>query len=177
MTTSSNLNDQLSQYIKEYREDGIFLDANVLLLLLISEFDVMLVGGKRLEKYSGLDAQLLSGFVEKFSRILTTAPILTEVSNLAGSILSGRKKREFFDQMLPIFDSTDSASICHCSVHGIKLVPETFSRLGFTDASIISIALEKHFLLTDDLDLYLDAQNKGIPAINFTHMREAADLL
>jgi hypothetical protein len=177
MTTSSNLNDQLNQYIKEYRVDGIFLDANVLLLLLISEFDVTFVGGKRLEKYSGLDAQLLRGFTGEFSRILTSAPILIEVSNLVGNMLSGRKKREFFDQMLPIFDSTNSASICHCSVHGIKLVPETFSRLGFTDASIITIALDKHFLLTDDLDLYLDAQNKGISAINFTHMREAADLL
>jgi len=62
-------------------------------------------------------------------------------------------------------------------VDGLALDESIFVRLGFTDASIAATVGQQHLLLTDDLDLYLAAQAQGAPAINFTHMREAAGLL
>jgi hypothetical protein len=155
----------------------VLLDANILLLLLAYRFDPQLIGGKRLEKYNVDDAELLLNYIEKFGRILTISSVLTEVSNLAGQMLTGRKKQALFTQMYVFFNSPNIEGVHHCSIHGIDLPTQTFVNLGYTDASIISIARAPHFLLTDDLDLFLDAQKNGIPAINFTHMREAYGLL
>jgi len=170
---SLSLVQQLEKYVGQYRENGVLLDSNVLLLLLAYRFESSLVGAKKLEKYSVEDAQLLLSFVEQFKRILTTSSILTEVSNLAGLMLYGQKRVAFFSQYRLVFDPPDSHSVHHCSLHGVALPPQSFVTLGYTDASIISVAQAPHFLLTD-VDLFLDAQQRAIPSINFTHMLEVA---
>lgn len=171
---SLSLVQQLEKHVGQYREDGVLLDSNVLLLLLAYRFESGLVGAKKLEKYSVEDAQLLLSFVEQFKRILTTSSILTEVSNLAGLMLYGQKRMAFFSQYRLVFDPPDSHSVQHCSLHGAALPLQSLVKLGYTDASIISVAQAPHFLLTDDLDLFLDAQQRAIPSINFTHMLEVA---
>ena len=184
---SSGLERQLTTYIRQYREDGILLDTNVLLLYWAYRFDKTLVGGKRLEKYTLDAAELLDDCVAQFQRILTTATILTEFSNLFAQMLSGRKKRDMFARMLPLFTaptpptilhrSADGVAMLHRSIDGIALEAEVFQSLGFTDASIVAIAQGQHFVLTDDLDLFLTIQKRGSATINFTHMREAVGLL
>lgn len=174
---SSGLEAQLEGYINSYRKSGILLDTNVLLLLWAYQFDEQLIGRKKLEKYTVDDAKLLVSCVDQFTRILTTSSILTEVSNLAGLMLSGTKKQQLFERMYDFFNVPSADGAVHCSIHGAVLPSQTFVKLGYTDASIISIAQAPHFLLTDDLDLFLDAQHHNIPTINFTHMREAAQLI
>lgn len=174
---SSGLKAQLQGYISDYRNSGILLDTNVLLLLWAHQFDEELIGKKKLEKYTVDDAELLANCVKQFSRILTTSSILAEVSNLAGLMLSGNKKQQLFERMYGFFNTPCADGAVHCSVHGAVLPQHTFVQLGYTDASIICVAQAPHFLLTDDLDLFLDAQKHSIPTINFTHMREAAQLI
>lgn len=174
---SSGLERQLTTYIRHYREDGILLDTNVLLLYWAYRFDKTLIGGKRLEKYTLDAAELLDACVAQFQRILTTATILTEFSNLFAQMLSGRKKRDMFAQMLPLFTAPTPPTVLHRSIDGIALEAEVFQSLGFTDASIVAIAQGQHFVLTDDLDLFLTIQKRGSATIHFTHMREAVGLL
>ena len=92
---NSSFETQLNEHLQRHRKDGILLDTNVPLLLLIAQFQPTLIGGKRLEKYTRDDAELLCRFVGRFSRILTTTHILAETSNLAAQALSGRLKADF----------------------------------------------------------------------------------
>lgn len=174
---TGGLSAQLQQYLSRYRDDGILLDTNLLLLLWLAQFDPSLVGGKRLAKYTPQDVQLLAAYVHKFSRILTTHTILTETSNLAALVLTGHHKREFFTRMLPLFTIHSPPQFQRCPIEGLALDAETFVNLGFTDATLVATAETPHFLLTDDLDLYLAAQLRGAPTINFTHMREAVGIV
>ena len=173
---SMGLEGQLQSYIRQYSQSGVLLDTNVLLLLWAYRVDPVLIGGKKLEIYTTGDAELLYACVSKFQKILTTSSILTEVSNLAGLMLYGTKKTQLFELMYAFFNEPNADHVQHCSLHGVELPAPTFVKLGYTDASIISVAKTLHFLLTDDLDLFLDAQAQQIPTINFTHMREAAGL-
>ncbi len=175
---TSGLKAQLAAHLQRHRDEGILLDTNVLLLLWLATFDPRLIGGKRLEKYTPEDAVLLAGYVGQFKGILTTSTILTETSNLAALVLSGDRKLALFRRLFPLFGVSPPDDFHRCSVDGLTLDESIFVRLGFTDASIVATAGQRqHLLLTDDLDLYLAAQAQGAPAINFTHMREAAGLL
>lgn len=171
---NGGLEQELEAYIRQYRDDGVLLDTNVLLLLWAHRFDPQLVGGKRLEKYDIEAAQLLMRYVGQFQRILTTSAILAEVSNFAGLMLSGKKKSEFFAMLHAFFNAPTPKEVEHCSIHGIELPIQVFVKLGYTDTSILSVAKTPHFLLTDDLDLYVEAQINGLPAIHFPHLLEAA---
>lgn len=171
------LKAELATHLRRHRDEGILLDTNVLLLLWLAKFDPRLIGGKRLEKYTPDDVELLAGYVGQFKRILTTSTILIETSNLAALVLSGQRKQTLFRRLFPLFGASPPDDFHHCSVDGLTLDESIFVRLGFTDASIAATVGTQHLLLTDDLDLYLAAQAQGAPAINFTHMREAAGLL
>ena len=171
------LKAELATHLRRHRDEGILLDTNVLLLLWLATFDPRLIGGKRLEKYTPDDVELLAGYVGQFKRILTTSTILTETSNLAAQVLSGQRKQTLFRRLFPLFGASPPDDFHHCSVDGLTLDESIFVRLGFTDASIAATVGTQHLLLTDDLDLYLATQAQGAPAINFTHMREAAGLL
>jgi hypothetical protein len=173
----SGLKAQLATHLRRHRDEGILLDTNVLLLLWLATFDPQLIGGKRLEKYTPEDVELLAGYVGQFKRILTTSTILTETSNLAALVLSGQRKQALFRRLCPLFGASPPDDFHRCSVDSLTLDESIFVRLGFTDASIAATVGTQHLLLTDDLDLYLATQAQGTPAINFTHMREAAGLL
>ena len=174
---TSGLKAQLATHLRRHRDEGILLDTNVLLLLWLAKFDPRLIGGKRWEQYTPDDVELLAGYVGQFKRILTTSTILTETSNLAALVLSGQRKQTLFRRLFPLFGASPPEGFHRCSVDGLALDEAIFVRLGFTDASIAATVGTQHLLLTDDLDLYLATQAQGAPAINFTHMREAAGLL
>ena len=176
---TSTMETQLAEHIRVHRDDGILLDTNVLLLFLIAQFDPTYIGRKRLNAYTLEDAQLLSCFVGKFSRILTTSHILTETSNLAAQMLTGQIKDEFFDRLFPLFCSAQEDAFHQCFIEVADVDKAIFVRLGLTDAGVVAAinTNTKRLLLTDDLNLHLAAIGEGAPSIKFTHMREAAGLL
>lgn len=171
------LEAQLNAYIREHRQRGIFVDTNVLLLLLVARYQPAFVGQGRLSKYMAKDATLLADFVGRFQQVLTTAHVLAETSNLAGQMFTGRVKEAFFARIHPLFCSSHAERLVHCGVEGEGIDLAIFVHLGLTDAGVVSVVKSNCLLLTDDLDLYLSALRQGAPAINFTHMREVAGLL
>jgi hypothetical protein len=174
---SSNLLSQLSELVSRHSDDGIFLDTNVLLLLLFGQIQPSMIGTKRLAKYTLQDAQLLTDYVSRFKRILTTSHVLAETSNLAAQILNDRLKDEFFTQIFQLFCGDDVDAFHQCETRSLNIDKTIFARLGITDATIVSVLRDNRLLLTDDLDLYLKAVSSGAPSINFTHMREVAELI
>lgn len=175
---SHNLAAQLEHYWRHHRQQGILLDTNLLVLLWLATFDAQLVGGKRLEKYTPNDVQLLRGYVGRFNQLLTTSTILTETSNLIGQVLKGHRRQTCFTTFFNYFNSPQPSQFQRYSIEGLTLNLSVFNKLGFTDSSLIAVGQKAGLLLlTDDLDLYLTAQQQGQDAINFTHMQEAYGLL
>lgn len=171
------LEQQLETYVRRHARTGLLLDTNVLLLMLAFQFDPSLVGGRRLEKYTAEDAELLMAFVDRFHRVLTTTHVLTETSNLAFQVLSGSSRTAFFQALYPTFTGRAANSLALMRVKRERVSREIFIRLGITDAALTDAARRGGVLLTDDLDLHSAASSRGIPSVNFTHMREAAGLL
>lgn len=76
------MNDHIADLIRKYRDNGILLDTNVLLLYLVGSIDPQNVGRfKRTAKYDENDFRILSNLVNLFKTNVTTPHILTEASN------------------------------------------------------------------------------------------------
>lgn len=174
---SPSLEDQLVLYVRTHAEDGILLDTNVLLLLLIAQFDPALIGRERLRAYEQRDADLLNRFVSSFRRILTTSHVLAETSNFARQMVKGRRQAQFFEWLHPIFCSEGSRALTQTTVAGTEIDARLFVRMGLTDSGLAASAATRRLLLTADLDLHVATVSQGGHSINFTHMREAAGFL
>jgi hypothetical protein len=136
-----------------------------------------MIGRKRLEKYGMDDGALLVQYVQRFDRILTTQHVLAETSNLCRQIIKGQHLSDFSTKLYPLFCSEMPESFQQCPVDGNRIDRGIFGRLGLTDSGLAYLVQTNLLLLTDDLDLFVAAVERGQDAINFTHMRDAAGLL
>lgn len=174
---SRSLEDQLVAYQRAHAADGILLDTNVLLLLLVGQMRPDLIGKKRLEIYGPQDAELLAAYVANFNRILTTPHVLAETSNFIRQIMKGSAQVAFLSWLHPIFCLNDKDAFLQCPIAGEDIEAGFFVRLGLTDSGLAACASKGRLLLTSDLDLHIAVSSSGAHSINFTHMREAAGLL
>lgn len=174
---NKTLDERLLLFVNQYGTRGILLDTNVLLLLLFTIYQPNMIGKKRLGKYGADDGALLVGYIQRFSRVLTTSHVLAETSNLARQIVDGQARSELYANLHPLFCSDHPNSFEQCAVEGGRIDSDLFRRLGLTDSGLASLVGTEQLLLTDDLDLYVAAVSKGGDAVNFTHMREAAGLV
>jgi hypothetical protein len=152
------------------------LDTNVLLLFVFAAFmPDKIESSKRLAKYDRAAGDLLLNYVGRFDKILTTAHVLAETSNLARQNVTGRLWAQMSEKLHPLFCYVNPAMVLR-QIDTTQIQLPTFFRLGLTDAAIAT-TLGPSLLLTDDLDLYLTAVSASGDAVNFTHMREAAGIL
>lgn len=171
-----SLEQHLIGYAQKYRSVGVMLDTNLLLLYVFSRFSRDMIGTGRLAAYDFDSADLLLQYLARFERILTTAHVLAETSNLARQIVKARKWKAICEEVFPLFCLPEQSALKPVGVNTETLDRENFSKLGLTDAALAQAAAS-HLLLTADLDLYCEVVSAGNDAVNFTHMREAAGLL
>jgi hypothetical protein len=96
---------RLETLLARHRAAGIIVDTNLLLLLLIGSHNPTLISSfKRTTRYTASDFHLLVETLALFSTLLTTAHILTEVSNLAGQLGDPGRQDVMRDlaEMIPI---------------------------------------------------------------------------
>ncbi|MEA5415096.1 hypothetical protein [Synechococcus sp. BA-132 BA5] len=145
----------------------LLLDTNLLLLLFIGGKDVSLIKKARtLSAYTEEDYELLREFAElnRFTSLLTTPHIITEVSNLLG------KER---DDITRVGREATAEFLARCSERTdssaqLASNPE-FRRLGITDVAIAVAASTPAFILTADLPLYVYCASSGLDVANFNH--------
>jgi hypothetical protein len=171
-----SLEQHLIGYVQKYRSTGVMLDTNLLLLYVFSRFSPAMIGIGRLAAYDSDSAELLLQYLARFERILTTAHVLAETSNLARQMVKGGKWQAMCEQVFPLFCLPEHSALKSVGVNTETLNPGNFLKLGLTDAALAQEA-SMHLLLTADLDLYCEVVSAGNDAVNFTHMREAAGLL
>jgi hypothetical protein len=123
----------------------LILDSNLLLLLLIGDFEPALIKNfKRTARYSLDHHEALVQFLGSFSGVLTTPHILTEVGNLANSLPEWQKTAwgEYFSLQIAHIEEIYRASSDLAQDPG-------FPAYGLTDIAMGMIA-NQALVLTDD---------------------------
>ncbi len=148
--------------------DGYFLDANLLVLLVVgSESRELIPKHRRLEHYSEEDFDILLELLENADRLYVTPNTLTETSNLLGqhreperSLLMIRLHHLIHNSSEIVVASVDVSS------------NSKYQRLGLADAALLELATKETPVLTVDFGLYLAGLESGEErAVNFTHYR------
>ena len=146
----------------------IFIDANLLVLLVVGETGKELIGKhRRLREFQVEDYERLAGLVNSVDHVLVTPNTLTEASNLLG--LHGEPERSrFFEVLKALIEEYEEIVVAsEVASHNSK-----FTRLGLTDAALLELASNSTPVITTDLNLYLAASKReSQAAFNFWHVQ------
>jgi rRNA-processing protein FCF1 len=158
---------QPEQLVAQYKNKGVLIDTNLLLLLVVGAYDPERISRfKRTDKFSADGFYILSAFFKSFDRVMTTPHILTEVSNLAGQLPDDIKTNFYslFAEHLALLEEHYTPSAQLSSV-------TQFRKLGLTDCGILELSRNQYLVLTDDFRLAGHLDSQGIDVINFNHIR------
>ena len=153
--------------VARYREKGILVDTNLLLLWFVGQFDRKSISQyKRTDRFIPEDFDILNRLLAWFPRRVTTPNVLTEVSNLAMQM--GDKAKTFFES---VFAKAIEVLEEHYIPSRSRFADGTLAKHGLTDCCIMSLARDKYLLLTDDFRLSQSFNSAGGDVVNFNHIR------
>lgn len=153
--------------IKKHRARGVFVDTNLLVLLLVGLVNSEPIRNfKRTQDFTIDDFHLLENLVRWFGIPLFSTPhVLSQVSDLTD--LSGRERtmiRQLFKSVIATIEEQYDAAK--------ELVANPlFDRFGLGDASIAAVCKRNILILTTDLPLQIALEASGLDALNFNHVR------
>lgn len=165
--------EQYADYmIARYRNAGVLVDTNLLLLFFIGSYDQDLVERwpRTADRFASVDYETLLLLLEGFDRIVVTPHILTEVSNMLGYLFEPARTKcllELASIMTTLMEEKRTPGT-------ILIENLAFLRFGLADASILDVATGEYLVLTDDLALYGYLQNEGVGVLNFNEIRGLA---
>lgn len=159
--------NRLLEAFAAYRDKGLLIDTNILLLFFVGlQSRKSIQGFKRTQHFTPEDFDILAGLIGRFRQVVTTPSILTEVSNLLGQLPKGSWVSVFqrFSEGIQRFRE-------HFTPSSELAQEPCFPRFGLTDAGIVQSAQGKFLVLTDDFDLAGYLEQRGIDVVNFNHLR------
>lgn len=155
--------------IQRHRRSSVIIDTNILLLYFVGSLDRTLITTFKRTRNSFVveDYDTIYHLLGAFAQVVTTANILTEVSNLAGQLSEHLKPDYFalFARGIALLAEQ------HVSSTDVAALPE-FARFGLTDAGILHVARDGYLVLTDDFRLSQYLSSVGVDALNFNHIRQ-----
>ena len=162
------MNSYLQNLFSRYRNKGILIDTNILLLLFVGSVDRRRIPlSSRTANFTPEDYDHFSGIFMGFEKRITTPSILTEVSNLLPTPSDNLREsffKGFATTLLKLLEERYTRSD-----ELVKTAP--FLRLGLTDTGIIHLAQEKYLVFTDDGPLAGYLSNQGIDVLNANRLR------
>ena len=156
------MNDYLLKLIQKYRQKGLLVDTNILLLYIVGTVNVELIRNfRRTAYFTESDFYNVSKFIDIFDVKITTPHILTEVSDLLGNrvelqIALGKYTQLMEERFL------DSKQIVET---------ETFLQFRLADAAITQTAKNSYLVVTDDNPLFGYLVNQKIDTVNLDQIR------
>lgn len=164
------MSDYIVDTINRYRRRGLLVDTNVFLLFLVGSYDKRMISEfkRTRDRFVPEDFDTMKRLMGLFDKVLSLPNILTEVSNLVGS-LAEPKRAEVFRHLAAIIPKLVEEYVPSAAV----TEREEYLRLGVTDAAIIAMAEGRFLVLTDDLGLYAALAQAGEAGLNFNHVRVA----
>lgn len=152
------MSNDIRLLFSRYRQKGILIDTNILLLYLIGTVNLDRIAKfNRTEQFSPEDYNTLLEVMVSFSEIVTTPNVLTEVNSLSSKL--GEPERSSCFQVLALSMTRFNENYVTSSV--VSQRPE-FTRFGLTDCGILELAQDRHLVLTDDLKLFVHLQSQGV---------------
>lgn len=147
---------------------GIFIDANLLVLLVVGATDQALIAKhRRLRRFAVEDYGRLLELIGRAGQVFLTPNTLTEASNLLAQHPNPERSR-FFAVLRRIINNGEEIVVASKTAARNN----AFTRLGLTDAALLEVVSEETPLVTVDLALFTAAFAKGqVAALNFTHLQ------
>jgi rRNA-processing protein FCF1 len=162
--------ENISQLIAKYSRCGILIDTNILLLLFVGNVDPTRISKfKRTAHFLQEDYLLLKGLLSRFTKIVSTPNILSEVSNLSQQ-LGDPVKTEYFIQFAREIEVIDELYVASKNA----ALTDEFIKFGLADSVIIQLSNGPFLILTDDFKLSNYLASNDVDVINFNHIRVAA---
>ena len=148
--------------------DGYFIDANLLVLLVVGTEDRGLIDRhRRLQAYTADDYDLLLDMTEDAEHLFVTPNTLTEASNLLAQHRDPERSR-LLDRLSLLIHESEEIIVSSAEASSNS----DYRRLGLTDAALLEVVTADTPLVTVDFDLYIAAVRKDPDAaLNFTHYR------
>jgi len=160
-------NGYLESLFQKYKQQGIVVDANLLLMYFLGSFNPQLISQyKRTKSYTLDDFDILCRFIKCFERLVTTPNILTEVSNLS-TALGEQIREEYFRKFKNIVTTLDEKVV----TSRMAVENKHFEKYGLTDAVIVELCQKRYLVITDDFKLSNLLSHINIDVINFNHIR------
>lgn len=165
------MNSNVSGLVARFRDKGVLIDTNLLLVLLVGNIDPRLIGKTaRTEKYSRDDYERIRDVLAFFNRFIILPQVLTEAGNLlkrncpTASILQDLHLE--FQRFVHGGETRESRVLSR----RITFHP-AFPDLGYADAAILSTANGKYLVFTDDGPLQGVAWQFGLDVLPFEWLR------
>ncbi len=156
------MNDYLLKLIQSYKQKGLLVDTNILLLYIVGSVNINLVRNfRRTSKFTERDFYLVSKFIDYFDLKITTPHILTEVSDLLGN----RIELQFaLGKYIELTEERFLES---------KQIAETntFLQFGLADTAITETAKNSYLVVTDDNPLFGYLVNQRIDTVSLNQIR------
>lgn len=156
------MNDYLLKLIQKYKQKGLLVDTNILLLYIVGIVNVDLIRNfSRTINFTENDFYLVEKFINFFDVNITTPHILTEVSDLLGNRIELQlalgKYIELIEEKF-----LESKQITRT---------KTFLQFGLADTAITETAKNSYLVVTDDNPLFGYLVNQKIDAVNLDQIR------
>lgn len=157
--------------ISQYRNRGVLVDTNLLMLLLVGVYDRDRVERTRRlqDRFRAEDYDILVAVLGQFETLVITPHILTETSNLLGNALKGFVKDEVFS-IFAALASTDWSEKYEPS--STLVSAPAFLQLGLADMAISEAARGSYLVLTDDARLADYLGRLQVDTLNFQYLRD-----
>ncbi len=156
------MNDYLLGLIQHYKQKGLLIDTNILLLYIVGAVDINLIRNfGRTANFAENDFYVVSKFVDYFDIKITTPHILTEVSNLFGNRKSLKVALSKFIEL------TNEIFLVSKKIAETK----TFLQFDLADTAVCETAKNSYLVITNDRPLFGYLVNQQIDAVSLNQLR------
>ena len=164
------MNPNIASLISQYHEEGILIDTNLLLVLLVGNVEPRLIGKAAGTKGSSIeDYERIKNILKCFSRLVTVPQILTETAYFLTTHCTANTRLDLRQELARyvFLKETKEARVMSRRI----AMHRSFDKLGYTDAAILTANAGKYLLLTADNGLQNFAGSMGIAVLPFQWLR------
>jgi hypothetical protein len=151
--------------IEQYRSNGLLLDSNLLHLHLVRLIKPALIGTAKLSGFDMDQFHLLESLISVFRRLVTTAHVLTEVSNLVNDFHQAGRSAVWTD-FVSHLEVIEEQSL---SSYSVARRPE-FRYLGLTDTALSTFAQRFLVVSNDGRMVNYLRDNLGMDALKWVEV-------
>lgn len=158
---------QIDKLIKQMQVNGVLLDANLLVLLIIGLVDPRRIAThKKLNSfYNEKSYKLLFYIINSCRKIYVSSHVLAETNGLMTKGLTGEVEVNAFLALKQVIE-LDSFHELHCPSNTI-VTHEKFIKYGLTDIGLLKLLKNKVVLLSDDFAFSGYVEKIGLDSLNF----------